>query len=152
MKASPFHRGRKRQAQKIIKKIVASKALTSPLHIVNNGKCFPAWLWKCFLYNCKLSLTFYLQVPWSTPTDVQALWKGLTNILRQILTLEIKLCVSKIAEEHSQWFQFQVFGEEFWANCIIDVSHRFQPIVFYVNCHKNKRSIICVANNAAEYK
>ena len=22
----------------------------------------------------------------------------------------------------------------------------------YVNCHKNKRSIICVANNAAEYK
>ena len=36
-----------------------------------------------------MPLTFFLQISWPTPTDVQALWKGLANILRNIHILDI---------------------------------------------------------------
>ena len=84
----------------------------------------------CYTYQ-NMILIFPVQVSWTTPADVQALWKGfLIPIITYLLLWRNQNLVlyqtTRTLRKKSSQSHLQVFGEEFWANCIIDVSHRFK--------------------------
>ena len=84
----------------------------------------------CYTYQ-NMILIFPAQVSWTTPADVQALWKGFLIPIITYLHLWrnqnlVLYQTTRTLRKKSSQSHLQVFGEEFWANCIIDVSHRFK--------------------------
>ena len=107
------------------------------------------------IYECKrkclkLPLTFFLQVSWPTPTDVQALWKGLANILRNIHILDISSIYSAVHPYYHKFscmisdFRFLVRNSGQTASLM---SHTGSDHLFCINCHNEYKRYYNVTAN-----
>ena len=114
-----------------------------------SSQCFSN-IYRCKCKCLKLPLTFFLQVSWPTPTDVQALWKGLANILRNIHILDISSIYSAVHPYQHKFscmiydFRFLVRNSGQTASLM---SHTGSDHLFCINCHKEYKRIYNVTAN-----